>query len=214
MAQKEYVVLLHGMFRTKFHMRKMAHYLEQQGYSVLNIGYSSRRHDIAALRDMIWHQIEERDSKSATLHFVGHSMGGLIIRALLTKYNPPHLGRVVLIATPNKGSELADFLKSKWIYKKLAGPAGQQLVTDQESIKHLFDSVAYECGVIAGDLSLEPISSLFIKGKDDGRVSVESTKLDGMKDHVTLRTTHAWLPTNKKAMRHVHHFLQRGFFMK
>ena len=167
MAQKEYVVLLHGMFRTKFHMRKMAHYLEQQGYSVLNIGYSSRRHDIAALRDMIWHQIEERDSKSATLHFVGHSMGGLIIRALLTKYNPPHLGRVVLIATPNKGSELADFLKSKWI-----------------------------------------------SFQNDGRVSVESTKLDGMKDHVTLRTTHAWLPTNKKAMRHVHHFLQRGFFMK
>lgn len=212
MEQKECVVLLHGMFRTRFHMRKMARYLRAHNYHVLNIGYPSRKLSLEALRDFVWQELVSQLPKNTKIHFVGHSMGGLLIRALIARYNPDHLGRVVLIAPPNKGSELADLLKQNWIYNKLAGPAGQDLVTDLSVTAHLFGDVHYECGVIAGSLSLEPISSFFIKGRDDGRVSVENTRLEGMKDHIIIRTTHAWIPQNKKAMYQTLCFLKEGFF--
>ena len=139
-------------------------------------------------------------------------MGGLLTRAYLKQYHPKNLGSVVIIGTPNKGSELADYFKNFWIYKKLYGPAGQELITDQKDFESIFSSsYKYDIGVIAGNRSINPISSLIIDKPSDGRVSVESTKLDGAK-HIIIPCSHIFLPLNKEVWNQTLFFLHNKKF--
>ena len=140
-------------------------------------------------------------------------MGALLIRALIHKYRYKNLGRVVQLAPPNHGSEIADLTKNLWLYKKIFGPAGQQLVTDQKIFKHLFGQVNYDLGIIAGNATLDPIFSIIIPGPDDGRVGVEKTKLEGMKDHIIIKVSHSFFPYSKKVRKQTLHFLQYGNFL-
>lgn len=210
--RSDYVVILHGIFRSSFHMRKLAAYLEKQDYEVIALDYPSTKESMPKLVEMIQEDIQSKIAEQKKTHFVGYSMGGLLLRAILKDYRPDHLGRVVQLAPPNQGSEVADFLKNIWLYKKLYGPAGQQLITDQTAIAPIFGEIDYELGVIAGNFSLDPISSLLIKGPDDGKVSVESTKIAGMKDHIVVRASHTWFPHNKQVQQQTLHFLQQGTF--
>jgi pimeloyl-ACP methyl ester carboxylesterase len=211
-----YVVLLHGIARGKGAMAKMEKALEQEGYIVLNIDYPSRKKPIEDLVADIRHVIEAaRIPASKKLDFVGHSMGGLIIRAYIYKYKPENLGRVVMLGTPNQGSEVADFLADNFLYKRYYGPAGQQLITDQNRFEKIFGAIDYDLGVIAGDWSLDPISSLLIiPGKNDGKVAVARTKIKGMKDHIILHATHTFMPSNPGVIRQTAHFLKQGKFLQ
>jgi esterase/lipase len=210
---KEYIVILHGIFHTRFHMRPLAKYLQKQGYEVLNLNYPSTRY---CLEDLIEQTYKNIDShiidKTRTVNFVGYSMGGLLLRGILAKYKLEHLGRVVLLGTPNHGSEVADFLKNKWFYKKFFGPAGQQLTTNNKETEKLLGKVNYELGIIAGNFSLDPISSYLIGSDNDGKVSVASTKLEGMKDHVVVRASHVLFPRSKEVQKQVLAFLREGKF--
>jgi pimeloyl-ACP methyl ester carboxylesterase len=209
----EGVVLLHGIFRGRRSMQGLARFLGSEGYRTLNLGYPSRRQPIEALVAHIQPQIAAfAPSVSGKLHFVGHSMGGLLIRAYLHRFRPPNLGRVVMMGTPNQGSEVADFLKDWWTYKKLFGPAGQQLVTGLTTADTLFGAIDYELGVIAGNRSIDPISSLIIGDPNDGRVSIESTKVAGMADHIVVPVSHPFLPAKKEVHRLVLAFLRHGRF--
>lgn len=212
----ETVVLLHGIFRGKSSMRGMEKGLLRHGYSILNLNYSSRKKPIEHLIDDIHREISGSPRASlGKLHFVGHSMGGLIIRAYLNKFMPEILGRVVMLGTPNQGSEAADFLAKTALYRFFYGPAGQQLVTDQTPFRDIFGAVNYELGVIAGDRSLDPIVSRFIiPGANDGRVAVERTKVPGMKDHVVLHISHTFMPSNREAILQTQHFLTHGQFLR
>lgn len=210
--KNEYVIILHGIFRSSFHMRHLARFLNENEYDVLNLDYPSTKFPLQDLVEITWQNICERLTENRTTHLVGYSMGGLLVRAILSKYRPENLGRVVLLATPNKGSEVADFWQNKWIYKKLYGVAGQQLITNQEGIKNLFKPIDYELGVVAGDFSIDPFSSYLIKGKDDGKVSVESTKVKGMKDHVVVSAGHTFFPHNSEVHAQTLHFLKHGNF--
>ena len=98
---------------------------------------------------------------------------------------------------------VADFLKDRWIYKRLFGPAGQQLVTEFESAEMLFGQIDYDLGIIAGSRTIDPISSLINGVPNDGKVSVENTEVLGMTDHVIVSVTHAFLPYR----RIVHHLV-------
>ncbi len=210
------VALLHGVSRGQISMRGMEHGLAQKGYNVLNIGYPSLKKPIEELIDDVHADITRRrgDTKG-TLHFVGHSLGGLVARAYLHKFRPENLGRVVMLGTPNQGSEIADLLVNFLPYKLFYGPVGQQLVTDQSRFKAMFGSVDYDLGIIAGDRYLDPVASWFmIPGKNDGRVSVASTKLEGMKDHITLHVTHTFMPSKKEVIHQTAHFLEHGNFSK
>ena len=126
-----------------------------------------------------------------------------MIRAYLNSSRPPNLGATVMLGTPNQGSQVADFLKDRWIYKRLFGPAGQQLVTEFESAEMLFGQIDYDLGIIAGSRTIDPISSLIIGVPNDGKVSVENTEVLGMTDHVIVSVTHAFLPYR----RIVHHLV-------
>lgn len=208
----EGVILLHGIFRTKFSMRHVERLLKKNGYAVLNVTYPSTRLGIEELVGHIRPALEAFSREVQTIHFVGYSMGGLLIRHYLTRFRPPHLGRVVMIGTPNGGSEVADFLCRNLLYRRLAGPAGQQLVTSQGAFSALFGPVDYPVGVIAGSRSIDPFGSRIIGKPSDGKVSIDSTRLEGMHDHVVIPSDHFFMPRNKQVLRAVLQFLKHGSF--
>jgi pimeloyl-ACP methyl ester carboxylesterase len=141
-------------------------------------------------------------------------MGGLLARVYLAKHRPERLGRVVMLGTPNGGSEIADRLRGFALYRAYLGPAGQQLATRRDpATEALLPTVSYPVGVIAGNRSIYPISSAFLlPGPNDGRVSVENTRLDGMVDHVVVGASHPWLLRNASAIRQTIAFLLDGRF--
>ena len=208
------MVVLHGIARTKRHMKWVASYLAKD-FDVINLSYPSTKFTIEELTQIINKEITSNITQDhKKIHFVGYSLGGLMVRALIHKYSYDNLGRVVQIAPPNNGSEIADLVKNFRPFQKLFGPAGQKLITDQSKFGHIFGEVNYELGIIAGNFSIDPISSIFLPGSNDGKVSVESTKLPKMKDHVIIRVAHTLFPFSRKTHKHVLHFLLHGKFDK
>ena len=208
------VVLLHGISRTALSLRKMQTALEAAGFATLNIDYPSRHYALEALAEHIHPAVALFAAGiEGQLHFACHSMGGLLARVYISKYRPAHLGRVVMLGTPNGGSEIADRLKNVSLFRAWFGPAGEQLVTRRDAATDaLFPPVDYPVGIIAGNRSLDPMSSLFLPKPHDGRVSVENTKLDGMTDHIAIGTSHPWLPGNRVAIEQTIAFLKDGKF--
>ncbi len=208
----DYVVILHGIARSNKHMQKLAAYLQKDGFDVINLSYPSTTYKIEDLTEIINKEISQKSPENKPIHFIGYSMGGLMVRALIHKYNYKNLGKVVQLAPPNHGSEVADFVRNFWPYKKIFGPAGQQLITDQSAVKHLFGEVNYELGIIAGNSSIDPISSAIIAQENDGKVAVERTKLEGMKDHIVVSASHTFFPSNKEVQNQTLYFLKNGNF--
>ncbi|MBY5353920.1 alpha/beta hydrolase [Rhizobium leguminosarum] len=210
------VLLFHGIARTKKSMAKLAGFLSAHGYRVVNVGYPSTKFSISDLVDIIRPEIDgaAKEAGDGRVHFVGYSMGGLIVRAFLRNYRPANLGRVVMVGTPNSGSQIADFLKNWPLFRKVYGPAGQQLITDQTAMTELFGTVDYELGIIAGNRTIDPVSSLIIglRVPNDGKVSVESTRLDGASAHIVIPANHTFLPVNKTMWSETLSFLQDGRF--
>lgn len=210
------VLLFHGIARTKKSMAKLAGFLSAHGYRVVNVGYPSTKFSISDLVDIIRPEIDgaAKEAGDDRVHFVGYSMGGLIVRAFLRNYRPANLGRVVMVGTPNSGSQIADFLKNWPLFRKVYGPAGQQLITDQTAMTELFGTVDYELGIIAGNRTIDPVSSLIIglRVPNDGKVSVESTRLDGASAHIVIPANHTFLPVNKTMWSETLSFLQDGRF--
>jgi pimeloyl-ACP methyl ester carboxylesterase len=208
------VVLLHGISRTSRSFRRMQTAIEASGFVTLNLDYASRRKALESLAEDIHPAIELFASGiEGSIHFVGHSMGGLLARAYLARYRPRRLGRVVMLGTPNSGSEIADRLKNVRAYRAWFGPAGQQLITQRDAaLDAILPPVDYAVGIIAGNRSVYPISSAFLPKPHDGRVSVENTRLDGMMDHVVIAVSHPSLVRNRLALQQTIAFLRDGRF--
>ena len=142
-------------------------------------------------------------------------MGGLLARVYIARYRPKRLGRVVMLGTPNSGSEIADRLKNIGIYRAFFGPAGQQLGTQRDAaIEALLPPIDYPVGIIAGNRSIDPVTGAMLPKPHDGRVSVEKTMIDGMADHIVVGTAHPWLVRNSVAVAQTIAFLQDGAFVK
>lgn len=207
-------VLLHGIGRTKANMDEIREDLTDHGYNVLNIDYPSRNGTIPELAENIHPEVKKfLKGRKCKVHFVGYSLGTLVIRAYLSKHAPKKLGRFVMIAPPNKGSEVADFIGDTTAYKSFYGPAGQELRTKLD-YDILLGKLKGDVGVIAGDRSIDPISSFVIDGPDDGKVSIESTKIDGMKDHITIHATHTFITTNDETVAQTRYFIENGKFKR
>lgn len=210
----DYIVLLHGIARGSKSMEKMATRFTQAGYHVINIDYKSQQYTLDRLADNIYEQIKPfTKNGDYKIHFVGHSMGGLVTRAIIKRHRPENLGRVVMLGTPNQGSEVADFLHNNVLFQNFYGPAGMQLLTDQRGIANILGPVDFDLGIIAGTRSIDPFSSIVLPGRDDGKVTVERTKLKGMKDHVVLPTTHTFMMMNNRVIAQTEHFLKHGAFI-
>ncbi len=211
-GQPEAVVLLHGLGRTDRSMRPMEKRLTEAGYQVHNLRYASTDKPPEALVEDLGREVEACCAKAAVVHFVGHSLGGLLVRAYLAKEPPPNVGRVVMLAPPNRGSEIVDALGESALFRSLLGPSARELGTDPESFPNRLPPPAVEIGVIAGTGSVNPIGSAVLPDEDDGMVSVASTRLEGMKDFLEVPSSHAFIMRSEEVCAQVAHFLRTGRF--
>jgi len=213
MDKTEAVVLLHGLGRTAKSMAYMEERLMAEGYTVYNYNYESRKNEIITMVDDLQEFLGSCcQGKGTSLHFVTHSLGGILVRALIAEKRPDNLGRVVMLSPPNKGSEVADYIKDYSLFKDILGPAYMQLGTDLDSMPNRLGPADFELGVITGNRTIDPISSLIIPGVDDGKVAVEKTKLEGMTDFLVMPVSHAYIMQKPEVVDEVIYFLQQGRF--
>ena len=211
-APRDTVVLLHGLGRSGWSLKRVEWALREAGYHVINFDYPSRDLPIERIAEeklapLLRTLPVEPDTK---VHFVTHSMGGIVLRCYLRDHPLPHLGRIVMLAPPNAGSEVTDHLLRTWLYRTVNGPAGQQLGT--ASLPLTLGPAPGETGVIAGTYSFNPLFSSWLKGPDDGKVSVASTRLEGMADFIAVPYSHTWLMWRKPVIRQILFFLRAGRF--
>lgn len=188
--------------------------LADAGHVVVNVDYPSRTAAIEQLSaEVISAALADPRLQSCDkIHFVTHSLGGILLRAYTAKFQIEKLGRVVMLGPPNQGSEVVDRIGPWRLFKSINGPAGQELGTGPDSLPNRLGPVDFELGVIAGDLSINWINSTMIKGPDDGKVSVERTKVAGMKEHVVFHVTHPMMMKNRAAIDATLRFLATGSF--
>ncbi len=208
-----WVILLHGMAQTSLSMTPLAHDLKRAGYRVKNVGYPTRPHGVAGLAERYLQPVVEAVGTQQPVHLVTHSLGGILARWYLQEHELPEGSRVVMLAPPNHGSEVADFVRNWPIYRWVMGEVGQQLGTGPDSVVHRLGPISVEVGVIAGNHSLQPWFSWLLPGEDDGTVSVQSTRLDGMRDFLVVNASHTLVMFNREVRRQVKHFLREGRFL-
>ncbi len=211
----EAVILLHGLCRTRRSMARMAKALEAAGYTAHNVSYPSRTARVEDLADtVISGALTHPDiAKASKVHFVTHSLGGILVRQYLQSNTIPNLGRVVMLGPPNQGSEVVDRIGDFSWFKAMHGPTGNQLSTAPDSTPNQLGPVSFELGIIAGDRSINWINSfVMIDGPDDGKVSVQRTRAVGATDHVVVHVSHPFLMRNKRVIRETLHFLRAGRF--
>lgn len=212
----ECVVLLHGLGRTHRSMKPMADALQGAGYVSVNMDYPSRKQSIEALADSTIPEgvLRCRQKKAAVIHFVTHSMGGILVRYFLARDRIERLGRVVMLSPPNQGSEAADSLKDEPVYQWLNGPAGQQLSTSPDSLPLRLGPVDFPLGIITGDRAafFDKWLADVIPGPNDGKVSVVRAQVAGMADFLVVPYTHTFIMEEPGVILQTLNFLRYGHF--
>ena len=208
-----HVVVLHGLGRSSSSMWLLSRRLEKSGFDVRNLDYESTKLNVP---DLVMELVTVVDAccgqSDKPLHFVTHSLGGILVRAYLAEHRPQNLGRVVMLSPPNRGTELVDRVVSHPLIRWATGPTAQELGTAPTSLPNRLGPANVELGVITGDRSLNPIAPWVIAGRDDGVVSVASAQLEGMADFLVVKKTHTFIMNSSEVTREVIHFLNEGAF--
>lgn len=205
-------ILLHGLARTQSSMTSLESALSAEGYTVINQGYDSRSQKISVLSNTYIPIALSQCRDADIIHFVTHSMGGILVRYYLSERKIEKLGRVVMLGPPNKGSQVIDNMSQYPGFELINGPGGLQLGTSEASIPNSIGPATFDLGIIAGKRTINPILSLQLPNPDDGKVSVENTKVEGMNDHIVLPVTHTFMMRNKAVIKQVIYYLKSGRF--
>ena len=208
------VILLHGLGRTSLSMKGVEWYLKRRGYCVINARYPTSGVTVEQISQTYLAPLLTSDiaHSAAKINFVTHSQGGILLRQYLSEHSLPNLGRVVMLAPPNHGSAVVDRLKTNRFTRPFLGPGYLELGTDAASLPNRLGSVNFDCGIIAGDFSWNPFLSHMLNGPNDGKVTLASAQVDGMRDLLVLPYSHTWLMWRKTTMRQIRCFLKNGRF--
>jgi triacylglycerol lipase len=208
----ETVVLLHGLQRTCASMLPLAIAARRRGYRVINWSYPSRRRTIKEHAEAFAREVAPRLSGASRVHFITHSLGGIIVRHFLATHALPNVGRVVMLAPPNGGSQVADVLQRIAFLRDLPGKPMRELGTDARSMPNRLPAADFPLGIIAGSRSNNPLFAKWIAEPNDGKVAVSRTRLTGMQAHLVLPRTHTFLPWSPDAIREALRFVECGTF--
>lgn len=211
-----YVYLVHGFMGHTFNMAYLEKGLEKEGYRVVNWSYHSVRDNLPEIAIQLEGELLQYSQKD-TIHFVTHSMGGLVLRSFFHFADfedlPAQLGRLVMIAPPNKGAEIANFASrlnfNHWIF----GENVEYMRTDKISLADSLAIPAIEFGIIAAARGADSGYNLFISGAEDGYVSLARTYLEGAQDYMVLSNMHFFIVYQKETLENVIHFLRQGIFI-
>ncbi|MFO7558457.1 MAG: alpha/beta hydrolase [Desulfobacterales bacterium] len=212
----ECVILLHGLGRTAASMGKIEKKLSESGLRVWNRTYPSRRSTIEKLANS--HITEGlrtcQDWGAGRIHFITHSLGGILVREYLQTHKIEKLDKIIMLAPPNQGSEVADKLKGNFCFKRILGPAGQQLGMGKTDKPKSFKPIPGIIGVLAGNKSYEPWFSWIFNGPNDGKVSTEATKLEEMRDFLLVNHGHTFMMNGNDVIEQILYFLEHSTFKK
>lgn len=201
------------MGRSSRSMKSLERFLKGEGYFTYNQSYPSTvSHVERSSVHYINSALANIPHSVTRIHFVTHSLGGLLIRYYLSNYTINRLGRVVMLAPPNQGSEVAEKYREHFWYKWMTGMPGQQLHKTNNPLLEQLKPVPAEVGVIAGTSSSDPWFNHVFKSEHDGKVSVESTKLPEMKALLKVHHGHTFIMNKRKVKHHVLNFLTTGNF--
>lgn len=208
------VILLHGLARGSHAMRHLERAARETGYRTLALDYPSRHSPIAQLAQGLRDPVARFASGCETVHFVAHSMGGLVTRSLLRSSRPRNLGSVVTLATPHLGSEVAEFLLKFPPTASFYGPALRdlRLLTDEES-RAKFGEIDYSLGCVAGESIHNPFFGyLLLSRPNDGTVAASRARVRGAAGYLSLDVNHTSILWNRSAIRQTLYFLREGRF--
>lgn len=209
---RPHAALLHGLGRTRLSMTPVGIFLRRHGFRVSNLGYPSRKYSVESLAaQQIGPRLEELLT-DRPLHFVTHSMGGILLRRFLQGRDLPPGSRIVMLAPPNRGSELVDRLQRLALFRWRNGPAGAELGTGPGALPNRLGPIRAEVGVIAGNRCLNPVFGRIISGPSDGKVSVARAKLQEMTDFLVLPVSHTFAMLDRRVLGQILHFLRHGRF--
>lgn len=211
----ECVVLLHGLNRSWRMMQPMAEALREAGFSTVNVDYPSQLGTIEQIAPVaVRLGIQSCHSAGANkVHFVTHSIGGILLRYENEREPIENLGRVVMLGPPNQGSELIDLTVDWPGIEVVNGPAGMQLGTDANSMPARLGPIEFELGVIAGTRTVNVLASAMLPDIDDGKVTVARTQVDGMSDFLIVERSHRYISRGDLVVRNTESFLKTGRFL-
>ncbi len=210
-AAQETVVLVHGIANLPLSMSYLERSLEKRGYRVVNLGYPSTRVPIEEAARRVLDALREQTAGDSRVHLVGHSMGNIVLRKALER-GLPNLGRMVMIAPPNRGSFAAEALHDLDIYLWVLGPAGQQLSAGNQDFFDALPTPPCPFGIIAGGKGDGRGFNPILPGDDDGTVRVEETRLQGASGFVLVNNTHTLLLFDAETAEYTSRFLASGRF--
>jgi pimeloyl-ACP methyl ester carboxylesterase len=212
---RDTVILVHGLGRTPASMVVLRTRLGNAGFHVVNFGYPSTSEEIEVLVDRLEGAVATcRRDTGGVLHFVTHSMGGVLVRSYFERESAEVGGRVVMLSPPSQGSEIIDAFADSRLLRAVLGPAGARLGTDSDGIAQELGGINFSLGIIAGDRSINPIGRWVFSGPNDGKVSVARAQVDGAADFLVLPATHTFIMNRGDVAEQVVHFLKRGAFRK
>jgi len=216
---QQQILILHGLGRSPRSMQKIEKALYKQDYRILNVGYSALTGTFEQVINQILEKIDQWIEPKQTLHLVGHSFGGILIRGILANRKDWLFGRCVMIGSPNQGTAVASYALSHKVLRHLTPPITQELTPDSELMK-LLPEPEIETGIIAGSKPYNlviPVTWFYKKATNnapgDGVVEISNTQCRNMSDFIVMPLHHSFMMWDSELIDQISHFLKNGCFI-